>query len=68
MAFDDLVNKAKQALNNDKGEELSDQAIQGVGDAADKLTGGKFADHIDQAQVAADDFIGKQDGGDAARG
>lgn len=27
MGFDDLTNKAKDAVNSDKGEEISDQGI-----------------------------------------
>lgn len=30
VGFDDLTNKAKDALNSDKGEELSDQGLDGA--------------------------------------
>ena len=60
MSFDDLVNKAKDALNSEQGEQISDQVITGASDAADKVTGGKFADQVDGAQQAADDFLGQQ--------
>ncbi len=55
-----LLDKAKNfAKNNpDKLESISDQVIDKGGDAADKATGGKFADKIDGAQDKADDAIG----------
>lgn len=61
MGFDDLVNKGKDALNNEQGEQHSDQAIQGAGDGFDKVTGGKFAEHTDRAQEGADGFLGQAD-------
>lgn len=58
-AFDDLKAKAQDLLgsNSDKVEELSDQAIEKAGDAADQATDGKYADQVDQAQAKADDAI-----------
>ncbi|MCH1884165.1 antitoxin [Agrococcus sp. ARC_14] len=61
MGFEDLVNKGKEALNSEQGEQISDQAIQGGGDAFDKVTGGKFAEHTDGVQQQADGFVGQQD-------
>lgn len=60
MGFDDLVNKGKEALNSEQGEQASDQAIQGAGDAFDKVTGGKFAEQTDGVQEQADGFLGQQ--------
>lgn len=65
MGFDDLVNKGKDALNSEQGEQHSDQAIQGAGDGFDTMTGGKFAEHTDRAQQHADGFVGQQDAQDA---
>lgn len=59
MAFDDLVNKGKEALNSEQGENISDQAIQGGGDFVDNATGGKFSEQIDGGQEAADNFLGQ---------
>lgn len=64
MGFDDLVNKGKEALNSEQGEQVSDQAIEGAGDAFDKVTGGKFAEHTDNVQRQADDFLGQADAKD----
>jgi ElaB/YqjD/DUF883 family membrane-anchored ribosome-binding protein len=41
----------------DNLEKISDVAIEKVGDAADAVTGGKFADKIDAVQAKADDLI-----------
>ena len=65
MGIDDLVNKAKDALNSEHGEQSSDQGIQGAGDGFDRLSGGRFAEHTDSVQQHADRFLG-QDDADAA--
>ncbi|MGL4172544.1 MAG: antitoxin [Actinomycetota bacterium] len=59
-AFDSLKGKAEDLAQNhgDKLEGVSDTVIDKAGDAADKLTGGKFSDKIDGIQQAADDRIG----------
>lgn len=59
MGFEDLVNQGKAALNSEQGEQISDQAIQGAGDAFDNVTGGKFAEHTDGVQEQADGFVGQ---------
>lgn len=61
MGFEDLVNKGKDALNSEQGEQISDQVIQGGGDAFDKATGGKFAEQTDGVQEQADGFLGQSD-------
>lgn len=55
----DLADKAKDGLEHvkDNVEGISDAAIEKVGDAADALTGGRFADQIDTAQAKADELI-----------
>ena len=44
----------KDALNSDKAEEVSDSILGAVAGAADKITGGKFHDKIEEARDAAD--------------
>lgn len=51
-------NKVKDALNSDKAEEVSDSILDAVAGAADKVTGGKFHDKIEEARDAADKKIG----------
>jgi hypothetical protein len=55
----DLGDKAKDFLDSDKGEQLSDAGLDKAGDAADKATGGGHGDQIDKATDAADDKIGE---------
>lgn len=53
-----LMDKANDFLKSEQAEQVSDQAIQAGGDMADKATGGKYAEQIDQAQVFADEHVG----------
>ena len=61
-----FLDSAKEKLTElaeqhpDKVESLSDQAIERGGDAADSMTGGKYADQVDQAQAKADEAIGER--------
>lgn len=59
MGLGDLTKKASEALGSDKGEELSDKALDAAAAAAKKVTGGKFDDQIDSAREAADNQLGK---------
>ncbi len=65
-----LADQAKEGLSSaaehakgglesakDNLEKISDVAIEKAGDAADAVTGGKFADKIDAVQAKADDLI-----------
>jgi MT0933-like antitoxin protein len=54
----DLVGKAKDALNSDKGEKGSDSALGKVADKADSATGGKHTEQIDKAEQSADKHVG----------
>ena len=67
--FDDITKKAQEFLNDDKvkdalhseqAENISDKLLDGVADAADKATGGKFSDQIDGARDAADKRVGDE--------
>lgn len=53
-----IGDKAQDFLNSDKGEQVSDSALDKAGDAADKATGGKHGDQIDKAEQTADTKIG----------
>ena len=57
--FGDLGDKANDFLKSDKGEQVSDGALDKAGDAVDERTGGKFDDKIDAARDAADKRIGQ---------
>lgn len=58
----DLGDKAKDVMEDAKeavtSEEKTDKVLDGIAGAANKVTGGKFADKIDSARDAADDKLG----------
>ena len=67
--FDDITRKAQEFLNDDKvknalnseqAENISDKLLDGVADAANKATGGKYAEKIDGARDAADKKVGDE--------
>ena len=60
--FDSAKEKLQQYAedNPDTVERLSDQAITRGGDAADGVTGGRFAEHLDTAQGKADEAVGER--------
>lgn len=60
MGFEDLAGKAKDALNSDTGERISDQGLDKAADVASHLTGGKFDDQIQQGRTAADGRVGNE--------
>lgn len=61
MNFDDLKNKAAEALDDIKNDEQkTDQVLDAIRDAADKVTGGKYADKLDSARDAADEKLGSE--------
>jgi hypothetical protein len=60
MGLDDLTNKAKDAMNSDKGEQISDQGLDKAADAANNVTGGKFEDQINKGRDSADDKLGNE--------
>lgn len=61
MGLDDLAGKAGDALNSEKGEQISDQGLDKAGEFAEgKGLGG---DKVDSAKDAIDGKIGGGDGG-----
>ncbi|KAB1661016.1 antitoxin [Pseudoclavibacter sp. CFCC 13796] len=55
-----LADKAKQAMQSDKAEEISDSLLDKAADLANKVTGEKFSDQVQQARDAADKAIGNE--------
>jgi hypothetical protein len=55
-----LADKAKNALNSEKGEQQSDQALDKAAQFADERTGGSHADQIEKGRDMADQRIGLQ--------
>ncbi|AOP53010.1 MAG: antitoxin [Brevibacterium aurantiacum] len=60
MGLDDLTNKAKDAVNSEKGEEFSDQGLDKATDFANDKTGGKFEDQINQGRDGVDGKLGNE--------
>jgi hypothetical protein len=67
MGLDDLARKAKEAwqhekvqnaIRSEKAEGVSDSVLDKVADAADRATGGRYADQVAGARRAADERIG----------
>jgi hypothetical protein len=65
--FDDITKKAQaflkdgkvqDALKSEKAEGVSDDVLSAVAKAADKATGGKHTDKIEQARQQADKKLG----------
>ncbi|MCD7101527.1 antitoxin [Pseudoclavibacter sp. 13-3] len=55
-----LAEQARQALQSDKAEEISDSVLDKAADLANKVTGDKFSDQVQQARDAADKAIGNE--------
>lgn len=60
MGIEDLAGQAKDALNSEQGENLSDQGLEKAKEAASNLSGGKLDDQIDQASEAVDGQFGSE--------
>ncbi|MBB3083912.1 Rv0909 family putative TA system antitoxin [Geodermatophilus sabuli] len=56
-----LGDKAKQALDSEKGEKGSDAALDKAEQVADDRTGGKFDQQSDKVGNMADQRIGQQE-------
>ena len=54
-----LGDKAKDFLDSDKGEQVSDQALDRGAQFADQKTGGEHAAQIDKGRDLADERIGR---------
>lgn len=52
--------KVQDALRSERAEEVSDRILDGVRDAVDKVTGGKFEKQVDDARDAVDKKIGDE--------
>lgn len=61
MNFGDLGKKAEQFLDSDKGEKVSDEALEKAEGFADQRTGGTHSDQLEKAERFADDHIGERD-------
>ncbi|MGO1173473.1 MAG: antitoxin [Actinomycetaceae bacterium] len=60
-----IMDKAKDFLSSDKGEEYSDKGLDAVAGAADRLTGGKHTDKIQGARDSVDERVGNDGAGNS---
>lgn len=58
MSENNLAGKAQNALNSDKGEQVSDKGLDQVEQAAGGRVGEKNQDKVDQARQQADKKLG----------
>jgi hypothetical protein len=66
MNLNDMTRKAQGFLKTDKGEQVSDKVLDGAANAANKVTGDKHAEKIQNARDKADKHLGRDErGGDA---
>lgn len=67
MGIDDITGKAKEFLESDQvkgmleseqAEDISDKVFEGVAEVADKVTGGRFTEQIEDVKTNIDGAIG----------
>lgn len=55
-----VAERAKSLLNSDQAEGVTDQALDGVANVVNKVTGDKFADQVSQAKEMLDGKLGNE--------
>jgi hypothetical protein len=68
MNLNDITRKAQEFLKTEKGEQISDKVLDGGAAVANKVTGNKHADKIDNARRTADKHLGRDNGATGAAG
>ncbi len=56
----DNGDKIQEALKSEQAEGISDKLLDGVAGLANKVTGGKYADQVEEARTNLDGKIGDQ--------
>lgn len=54
------ADKVQDALKSEQAEDISDKALDGAADVANKVTGGKFADKVEGVRETLDKKIGNE--------
>ncbi|XPP27847.1 MAG: Rv0909 family putative TA system antitoxin [Leucobacter sp.] len=52
--------KIQEALKSEQAEDISDKALGGAADLANKVTGGKHADQVEGIRAKLDEQIGNE--------
>jgi hypothetical protein len=68
MNLNDITRKAQEFLKTEKGEQISDKVLDGGAAVANKVTGNKHADKIDNARRTADKHLGRDNGATGTAG
>ena len=55
-----MMDKAKGALDSDKGEQISDKGLDKAGQVADQKSGGNHDAQVDKGRDLADGKIGNE--------
>ena len=58
-----LLDKAKQLVQSEQGEKVTDQVLGSVADIVSKRTGGKHDEQIAKARKIVDEQLGRKDPG-----
>lgn len=58
MGIDDIINKAKEMLGTEQGEQISDTVLDKASEAANQVSGGKFEGQIGGVRDTVDGAIG----------
>jgi len=58
-----LFEKAKQFVQSEQGEKVTDQVLGSVADIVSKRTGGKHDEQIAKARKVVDEKLGRRDPG-----
>ena len=56
----DNSEKVQEALKSEQAEDISDKILGGAADLANKVTGGKFADKVEETRANLDGKIGNE--------
>jgi basic membrane lipoprotein Med (substrate-binding protein (PBP1-ABC) superfamily) len=62
--LNNITRKAQEFLKTEKGEEVSDKLLDGGAAVANKVTGNKHADKIQNARDSADKHVGRDEDSD----
>lgn len=60
MSQDNLAGRARDALNSDKGEQISDQGLDKAEQTTSGIGGSQHSDKIAQGRDAADKRVGNE--------
>lgn len=56
----DNADKVQDALKSEQAEQISDKVLDGAAGLANKVTGGKHADKVEEVRQNLDDKIGNE--------